>query len=573
MKKFLLSTFIIIFMQVNMYGQEKKYTTAEFAALAGNVDSLMYKYINSSQISNPNEKKVNPLMIATLRNIISPNATIFDDINPEIKYDAPKVYNLVERSRNEFLDGMDKFPNGFAINVKGLNLNYDIPNGKVKVALSRFITGISSEGQNYSNLDTLLITLAIDNITKVSIISIEQISSGNNFKVTNDNDLDGFINELDDCPNQKGLQQYNGCADDDGDGVLNDDDACPKEKGDKANAGCLPTTFTYKFVFSGYAGYQYNQISLSFPEFKQVKGAYTNLEQTKQYDQTTDAYSDGKVDESPYALSPCFGANIAYFFGKGNKNQGLSLGVYYTQFNLLYNLSNAIYTYRDVDASGAYHHRTDILLPGSSERIKYNLFEFPVLYRYKKKFNRFAAEVYGGPAFMYIIPVSSNPQIKGTTYSYYDETGGNNLGYLGAYNTNSATGGFTTNASNTMFGASANGFNVLLDNTATAGYYAFNDSALVAKSATLKSLFGVALHAGVDLFWHFQSNKAFKIGLQVNYSFNLKNDAEEADGYKMFNYNDNKVEYNSFFNSKKDVQYSSYGINAGIIIGIKSKKK
>jgi len=53
-----------------------------------------------------------------------------------------------------------------------------------------------------------------------------------------DSDNDGIQDSKDDCPNTAGLAEFNGCPDSDGDGVMDKDDKCPNEAGLKALAGC-----------------------------------------------------------------------------------------------------------------------------------------------------------------------------------------------------------------------------------------------------------------------------------------------------------------------------------------------
>jgi len=55
-----------------------------------------------------------------------------------------------------------------------------------------------------------------------------------------DNDKDGIINSEDECPDEFGVKENNGCPslDRDGDGILNDEDNCPDEIGDLDNKGC-----------------------------------------------------------------------------------------------------------------------------------------------------------------------------------------------------------------------------------------------------------------------------------------------------------------------------------------------
>ncbi|MBU2926651.1 OmpA family protein [Winogradskyella psychrotolerans] len=53
-----------------------------------------------------------------------------------------------------------------------------------------------------------------------------------------DSDNDGIQDSKDDCPNTAGLAEFNGCPDSDGDGVMDKDDNCPDVAGLKTLAGC-----------------------------------------------------------------------------------------------------------------------------------------------------------------------------------------------------------------------------------------------------------------------------------------------------------------------------------------------
>ncbi|MDC1505609.1 MAG: OmpA family protein [Winogradskyella sp.] len=53
-----------------------------------------------------------------------------------------------------------------------------------------------------------------------------------------DSDNDGIQDSKDDCPNTPGLAEFNGCPDADGDGVMDKDDKCPSVAGLKALMGC-----------------------------------------------------------------------------------------------------------------------------------------------------------------------------------------------------------------------------------------------------------------------------------------------------------------------------------------------
>ncbi|MCB0399929.1 MAG: OmpA family protein [Winogradskyella sp.] len=53
-----------------------------------------------------------------------------------------------------------------------------------------------------------------------------------------DSDNDGIQDSKDDCPNTAGLAEFNGCPDADGDGVMDKDDKCPSVAGLKSLMGC-----------------------------------------------------------------------------------------------------------------------------------------------------------------------------------------------------------------------------------------------------------------------------------------------------------------------------------------------
>ena len=57
-------------------------------------------------------------------------------------------------------------------------------------------------------------------------------------KNKDDRDNDGITNLLDNCPDEAGLAELNGCPDNDLDGIANQDDACPDEPGPIENSGC-----------------------------------------------------------------------------------------------------------------------------------------------------------------------------------------------------------------------------------------------------------------------------------------------------------------------------------------------
>jgi hypothetical protein len=89
---------------------------------------------------------------------------------------------------------------------------------------------VNDQLENYSNKND-----SKDRNYEIKIFVFDDITANSN---TEDSDGDGILNNIDKCPNEKGLKKFNGCSDDDGDDVPNNEDQCPKQKGDKKCKGC-----------------------------------------------------------------------------------------------------------------------------------------------------------------------------------------------------------------------------------------------------------------------------------------------------------------------------------------------
>jgi outer membrane protein OmpA-like peptidoglycan-associated protein len=56
-----------------------------------------------------------------------------------------------------------------------------------------------------------------------------------------DTDADGIVDKEDKCPNEAGLAEFNGCPDSDGDGIADPKDKCPNDAGEAKFDGCPDT--------------------------------------------------------------------------------------------------------------------------------------------------------------------------------------------------------------------------------------------------------------------------------------------------------------------------------------------
>jgi len=81
---------------------------------------------------------------------------------------------------------------------------------------------------------------AFDDMASLKPHFQHSISLGINFG-GKDTDGDGIYDQYDDCPDEPGLPEFNGCPDNDGDGIENSKDSCPDTPGLAEFNGCPDT--------------------------------------------------------------------------------------------------------------------------------------------------------------------------------------------------------------------------------------------------------------------------------------------------------------------------------------------
>jgi len=252
---------------------QNNFTLKQKAAIGNKIDSMLLAYFDLSTITKRVENvktnnKETSLRIANYKSLFSKDALIFDDINVKFVPNPSKGasnYQLEEKTLNDYISGLvEEFPTGLILFNKQLNISYDNINaGFVTVALERTISGTSySQNYNVFNHDTLKMTFSVNEGYKnVKITKIEAI--GYKLSILNDKDLDGVIDRDDECIDEKGTMALKGCPDTDGDGIIDKNDDCKDEAGPRENNGCPLSTFTYRYVFSGSAGFGFSKTSLT----------------------------------------------------------------------------------------------------------------------------------------------------------------------------------------------------------------------------------------------------------------------------------------------------------------------
>jgi hypothetical protein len=553
MKKNIISLLVII-APFLLYAQP--YSNKDKMLISARVDTLLQKYMQKNTLTEPGSTHQNPKVVKEFKSLFTSDAKIFDDINASFdENEAGYPYKLREKSLNEYYTGLiEEFATGLIITNKRINISYDnFDKGEVSAALQRNITGTNSKKYDLANEDTLLIKISIQPDKSVKIKSIASLGN-TQVKIVNDDDLDGVINNLDECRGQKGKINLNGCPDRDGDGVPDKRDDCEDTPGPKENNGCPPTTFAYTFVLSGSIGFQLNLNGLKVPE------------DGFGYDLDNNGNSFGDIKNPSFSGSPSLNANIAYYFGKKkqNKNKGISFGFSATHYSAIYELSKIKYIYKAndyPDKTGDPYHRIVTMHDGGTEKLSYSILNFPLLLKYKARFGqRMAFELGAGPSFISFITKSEYNAVFDFEGIY--EYANGDINYTKTYDINSAGSPDLLETGNGIYGDLFNAdpnthYDDLLPD------YDFHLDVPVSGDAKVKARYAVAFNANADIFYHIAATVAIKAGFALVFTPSIKGN---KDAYILMDKSYDS--YRSIYDSNAKSTYTSFGLNFGIILGI-----
>lgn len=557
MKKLPFALIVLCLMAGATRAQER--TREEVALIASRADSIFATYLEKSSFKEPGTIKLNDRVLKQFEKLFTTDATIFDDINavfnPEVK-EGEYPYQLKTRTRSQYIDGMlDEFTNGIIVNNKRVNMSYtDFDRGLIYAAVEREVTGITSTHRyDFYSRSGLLLTMVVRPDLSVRIQSIDPIGTPV-FKIRNDEDLDGVIDERDECRRIRGIISLNGCPDSDGDGIPDKDDECPMLSGPKENKGCPPSTFTYSFVFNGGIGYNFSKSALPVQPYNNTDLGYESLDKERSKMMEID-------NPDRFSGSLFLGGNICYYYGKkkNNRNKGISLGISVLNFKGDYGMKTLpMYEFRSYDGNDYYRRR--VTIKEFYEEATFNIFNAPLFFRYKEKFSaKSGFEIFAGPAFTYMM-ITSSPRVIADfegIYQWNEEK--KRYDYLPNLTTNQndfyVTGDMVTAHTNEQ---------QYFEQIRNAGtLYLFELNKKLEKKTDVKDRYGLGLNAGADVFYHFSPNMAIKIGGVIMYSKLLG----DNDTYKIVDKPDEN-QYKSVFQSNWSINYLSFGINAGLIIGI-----
>lgn len=266
----------------------------------------------------------------------------------------------------------------------------------------------------------LTISLELQPDGQVKITGIKARDS--KIACNNDTDGDAVLYRDDSLRNAAGDFTAHGMPDFDLDGTPDGGkgissqiaDKCKEVFGKTANKGCPMDYFLNENVIEGYVGLQLNDAKLNLPELNQLGyqnaagGDATDVLQSKK----------GNIKNPGWVTGISAAVSYTYYFGESGirkKNTGISFGVAYSGFSADYQLSEpTVYTFKSSDGVNDYRRR--VTIDSLRERIKYNIFNFPVMFSYRKyifnndkpddKKNKSVLNIKAGPSLMLFNTIS-----------------------------------------------------------------------------------------------------------------------------------------------------------------------
>jgi hypothetical protein len=471
-----------------------------------------------------------------------------------VSFAKPRKYVLQE-------DYIDKL-------LQGRNILFDNNNDSI-TALNKLKERIRDTATYFfTSSSTLTITL-VDNGDHS--FKIKSVSSQNERIVChNDTDRDAVLQRDELLDNWAGDFTSNGRPDYDLDGIpdavkgvpLKLADRCKCTYGTLANRGCPKDYFLNRRAIEGFVGVQMNVAGINLSELNQL--GYVDASGNS----ATDVLQSSKGNLKNPGLRPGIyaGGNYTYYAGRVQRDIGLSVGVNFTAFFADYRLTEPVmYTFKSNDSEHDYRRR--VTLDSLNESIRYNIFNFPVMFSWRfyigkedkegKEQRKSLLNFKAGPSLMVFSTTSEyDAYISFEGLYQADENG---IIYKDPFDdADSYNIYFTAESlrSRNPFRSAEDVFRQLRNNNAN---YDFADS----KNFRGKQKNESRITVGFNLDFNFQRNisdeMSFKAGLQAVYA--PIPEAKE----KYIPINKTTDPYNSIYNSSAKTSYMAFGLQAGLV--------
>ncbi len=431
----------------------------------------------------------------------------------------------------------------------------------------------------YKFLSTSVLRLTLIHVNDlVRILRIENINKTDTIACKNDDDKDGILNGEEEVSyrNKYGVFTANGMPDDDLDGFTNSLDKCPNTyTSSQGNQGCPESYFITNNQIDGFIGVQFNSADINLPALNQL--GY--LDESGRDAMDVLQSKKGRLQNPGKVAGFNAGLNYTYFFGEKRKKIGISPGLAFSTFTATYLLTDPVlYTFKSTD--GTNYYRRQVAISSLREDIKYNIFNFPLLfvYRFKpgsdiekegtdkgKMRKKWGFSLKAGPSLMKFYTTSDyNSLINFGGLYQVDTITKDAITYYDHFDLGSAWNILLTsesiNAQNPKPGAT----DVFSRLYALSNGYDFADNKNY-RDTQKTSRTTIAFNFAFDGQYFITKNQGEENGLSLKLGFNFVYAPLPERKDKYVPVNKTTDAFNSIYNSSAKSVYSAWGVNVGFV--------
>jgi hypothetical protein len=492
--------------------------------LLSRIDTFITVFNQASEFRMPGTDHYSDEVADNYRNLFLPEAKVYNEMAPSmLDGDRENPYVLKFTSLDEYLLKIKtNFSNGLRQDLLRYTVDYSkLSSGNIKVIMQKVVRGISRDGFELRNNDTISVEIKVS--AKDSDLRISRILKlGSEFSVMNDRDHDFIIDSKDKCPDAAGIASYNGCP---------------------------PPDRALAFI-----GLELNfGISVTNTLNGPVK---SDLGYDQLIDQTLKL---GNISPDNMQSSH-FGATVQYdrFFGR-KRIFGVGSGLSFQHYSTELDLNNFFVEYKALDQFGNSYRRRVFSNSTVVENIKTNYLMIPVTFKYKEKFFK-KGGLYVDAGFAFSFLLSGKGKANGTfnyealysysktsgTFVYDNNTIPNDSDWIMTGNFVNANNANNSIATDSYFNAHNNaGFDVALNKS-------------INQESSFKLSVGISLLAKAGVYYKILENAEADLGI-IYLSENHSND--NSSNYKI---TDKSGDYSSMMNGSSKLSTQSVGISFGV---------
>jgi len=402
MRKLLLFLCLTITGFLNMQAQNAPLSWEQKLQVRDSVFELLNRFNNTVEFRDPLRDGISQEKVDVFQNLFAADASI---ASIENEGDSLSVSDYIQEIT-------DTYPNGLRITIRNMFVDYDdAQDGIVRVLLDRTVRGTRVDGTSVILEDTPMLTLQFDE--NYSMVQITDIAATEEEVVAvidrNDRDNDGVTDDVDKCPDLKGVTPH-GCPDTDKDGFYDHEDDCKNKFGECDGCPCETTTTTTTTALTAWLTGTQNTMNFG-----------TEVLLPSGYPDNAVPSIDGLMLDD--AGSFVFGGGIEFsiFF---NDHVGIGIGALFSRYSGAAGLESYQVEYSGQDAEGDEFERI-LNIRDLEEQAEANYLSVPLLFKYEGGFSdgNWGYFIHAGPTLNLQLSNSGEASAVGNFEKEYTQIG------------------------------------------------------------------------------------------------------------------------------------------------------